>query len=46
MFRKASSFNQPINSWNVWGNTFDDMCDMFEEAVSFDKNNALWYDFD
>ena len=47
MFQDAYSFNQDLNSWDVskvdkWD---DDMYDMFKGASSFDKKNAIWYDF-
>ena len=45
MFNRASSFNQPLNSWYI--HFFkDELGNMFDEATSFDKNNALWYDSD
>ena len=42
MFYGATSFNQPLNNWNV--SNVRGMDDMFEEATSF--NHALhapWY---
>ena len=42
MFEDASSFNRPLNNWNV--SNVRAMDDMFEEATSF--NHALhapWY---
>ena len=45
MFNKASSFNQPLNSWYIHFFN-DELGNMFDEAISFDKNNALWYDSD
>ena len=50
MFWGAYSFNQSINSWEVLSE--NDIVDyrthtycMFKKAESFDKKNALWYDF-
>ena len=50
MFFKASSFDQSLNSWNISSeNNIVDYgtytYNMFNEATSFDKNNALWYNF-
>ena len=45
MFSKASSFNQPLNLWNVSSVIDTGMCLIFYKANSFDKNNALWYNF-
>jgi hypothetical protein len=44
MFYKALSFNQNINSWNISDKT--DIFLMFNNTKSFNKNNALWYDFE
>jgi hypothetical protein len=44
MFYKASSFNQPLNTWN--GSSVIISNCMFLHAESFDKKNALWYNFD
>ena len=44
MFREAIKFNQNINSWDVSSVIFNE--GMFDKASSFDKSNALWYDFD
>ena len=42
MFFNASSFNQPLNNWNVSKVTY--MYDMFEEATSFNQPlHAPWY---
>ena len=64
MFFQAKAFNQDINSWkksedinppdnfflrpNIMKNIFkkNTTYRMFEGASSFDKNNALWHDFD
>ena len=40
MFKKASSFNQNISSWNV-GSVID-MSDMFLNAASFNQNIGNW----
>ena len=42
MFWGATSFNQPLNNWNVSKVTY--MYDMFEEATSFNQPlHAPWY---
>ena len=41
MFFEAKSFNQPLNNWDV--SNVKDMTSMFYVAISFDMNNALWY---
>ena len=42
MFYNASSFNQPLNNWNVSNVT--DMDSMFYEATSFNQPlHAPWY---
>ena len=42
MFENASSFNQPLNNWNV--SNVRAMDDMFREATSFDHAlHAPWY---
>ena len=43
MFTDATNFNQQLNSWNVSNVT--NMTYMFDDAASFDKRNAPWYDF-
>ena len=43
MFYKAELFNQPLNSWDV--SSVTNMKWMLSGAKSFDKRNALWYDF-
>jgi len=40
MFNNASSFNQPLNSWNV--STVTDMSDMFAGATAFNQNISGW----
>ena len=43
MFRGATSFNQPLNNWNV--SNVGDMGDMFLDARSFNQPlHAPWYD--
>ena len=43
MFHEASSFNQPLNNWNV--SNVEDMRAMFEDASSFNQPlHAPWYD--
>ena len=42
MFQEASSFNQPLNKWNVSNVTH--MREMFDEASSFNQPlHAPWY---
>ena len=42
MFKNASSFNQPLNKWNVSNVTH--MREMFDEASSFNQPlHAPWY---
>jgi surface protein len=41
MFSGASSFNQPLNDWNVSSAT--DMDFMFFQANDFDQNLGEWY---
>ena len=42
MFWGATSFNQPLNNWNVSKVTY--MEEMFEEATSFNQPlHAPWY---
>ena len=40
MFQEASSFNQPLNKWNVSNVT--DMDDMFLKASSFNQPLNKW----
>ena len=40
MFRCASSFNQPLNSWDMSGVT--DVSEMFAEAESFNQPLGAW----
>ena len=43
MFSGATSFNQPLNKWNV-SNDVTYMEEMFEEATSFNQPlHAPWY---
>ena len=45
MFGNASSFNQPLNNWNV--SNVRSMWDMFNGATSFNQPlHAPWYDED
>ena len=42
MFNGASSFNQPLNNWNV--SNVDDMGRVFDGATSFNQPlHAPWY---
>ena len=49
MFCNASSFNQPLNDWNVevgenGPTAYDDVCGMFYGATSFNQPlHAPWY---
>ena len=43
MFYFCKKFNQPLNKWNVSNIIY--MIRVFDGAVSFNKNNALWYNF-
>ena len=44
MFYGASSFNQSLNSWDVSNVIYKE--EMFDEDSEFDRDNALWYNFD
>ena len=45
MFGNASSFNQPLNNWNV--SNVRSMWDMFNGATSFNQPlHAPWYEYD
>jgi len=44
MFWGAYNFNQPLNNWNISNVKYMDL--IFHNLESFDKNNALWYDFE
>ena len=43
MFEYASTFNQSLNSWDI--SSVVDNRFAFHGASSFDKNNALWFNF-
>ena len=40
MFAYATSFNQPLNNWNVSNVT--NMSSMFAYATSFNQNLSMW----
>ena len=40
MFNKATTFNQPLNSWDV--SKVTDMHDMFMDAKAFDQDLSSW----
>lgn len=40
MFNRATTFNQPLNSWDV--SKVTDMHDMFNYATSFDQDLSNW----
>ena len=40
MFCKASSFNQPLNNWNV--SNVESMVQMFDDALSFNQPLDRW----
>ena len=40
MFGKATSFNKPLNSWNV--SSVEYMDSMFQGATSFNQNISGW----
>ena len=41
MFEETSSFNQPLEDWNV--SDIIDTRDMFTNAEAFKLDNAPWY---
>ena len=41
MFSGAKLFNQSLNQWDI--SNVVGMTSMFYDAISFDMNNALWY---
>ena len=42
MFKNATSFNQPLNNWNV--SKVETMFAMFDDAISFNQPlHAPWY---
>ena len=43
LFSKCKKFNQSLNNWNV--SNVEGMIKIFEGASSFDRRNALWYNF-
>ena len=43
MFEDTWEFDQSLNNWDV--SSVTNMKDIFKDARSFDKNNALWYNF-
>jgi surface protein len=40
MFDNATSFNQPLNNWNV--SNVKDMCHMFFKAINFNDDLSSW----
>ena len=45
MFFNAISFNQSLNNWDLKNINKYKMYSMFNNASSFDKKYALWYNF-